>query len=238
VWSYGAIVMLPILPGHQYANISGISNSGQVVGNHVGSGQGHPSGFSWTSNGGTVSLIPLGTDFWNSTAHSVNSAGIVVGRSDYSGSWIPTRWTGGVAEAFLASQQGLPEAFDINEAGCIVGRVVNGSAYEAYFWSESQGSQLLGRYPGYEFIDKALVNNRNEVAGVSRHYDQGGGGSSYKCWIWRGRAGMVDIGTYLQASARNWKLRQIYDMNDAGQIVGTAIAPDGNSHGIRLDPIF
>lgn len=105
-------------------------------------------------------------------------------------------------------------AIAINNRGQVVGNASTGTGVDhAFLWSKSTGMIDLGLLhsgDGYSFANG--VNNSSTVVGLS--------GTS--AFIWTLGSGMRDLGTLGGMGAT------AYGINDAGQVVGTSAAADGD----------
>ena len=112
-------------------------------------------------------------------------------------------------------------AFDINESGQVAG------TYSGHAFLYSNGVlRDLGALPGDTFSAAFALNNRGDVIGSS--------GSRF--FLVRDYAMMVLAN--LIWDAPGWQLDDVWDINDRGQIVGTAaFAPDG-SHALRYHAVL
>ena len=69
------------------------------------------------------------------------------------------------------------------------------------------------------------------VSGATRILNNGS--NANRGFIWRNGA-MVDIATLLDGSGTGWTILDLTGINDSGSVVGTALTPGGQPHGILL----
>jgi probable HAF family extracellular repeat protein len=99
---------------------------------------------------------------------------------------------------------------DINNAGQVVGTILNDYEYrQAFIWSATSGFQLIGTLGG-NWSAAFGINNLGQVVGQS----QIASSNYYHAFFWSEQGGFVDLGT-LGATASS-----AYAVNDAGQVVG------------------
>jgi probable HAF family extracellular repeat protein len=232
----GTPIFPTVTPGERQprGDARGLNASGQVTGGAFGlpldqSGSSEP--YRWTP-GGTAVRITGCCD--SKVGNDINDAGTVVGNAQkdaISG-----------ARAFVATGTtivhlpllpgGDPEwhswAVAINNAGQIAGSspfTRPSSAEHAVLWSPSLVPQDLGTLGGTNSysID---VNASGQVIGWS----QLAGDASSSFFLWSSGTGMVDLRTIDPA------ITDVVEINDAGQIIGTYVAPNGESHAFLYTP--
>lgn len=186
--------------------------------------------FRWTEGGGMQSL---GTLDEGSTAYDINNAGFVTGGSDVDGVRHVFLWSEGGGMADLGKPGSLDYASGqgINEAGDLVGDGGSGSVFKAWIKRSGMGYSIL---PGLGTIDTRArkINSAGDVVGRSW---TGGGSDSSQAVIWYGGSSLANLNDQLVGGA-GWNLLEAYDINDAGQIVGTGML-DGEYRGYILTPV-
>jgi probable HAF family extracellular repeat protein len=202
-------------PGIGTSFATAINNKGQVVGSaefNPASGNA-PHAFRWSPGAGMVDLAPHHV---YSLAHAINEAGVVAGGFEPpNGSLvrIPFRWT--QADGFMALVSGNlglqgTRAFDINEAGHIVGSVLLNPLQEehAFLWTPQHGLSDLGTGNASSSV-ATRINDMGMVIGYVRTpfiY--------WRAFIWTRQTGLVEIpATNPDSSFAN-------DLNKRGQVVG------------------
>ncbi len=98
------------------------------------------------------------------------------------------------------------------------------SGDRAFFWSESTGMRDLGTLPGKDSSSASAINNLAQVVGTS--------GNSYtstgnRAFLWSEDTGTIDLGTLPSQDPYDPEdsASYAYDINDAGQVVGTSLSP-------------
>lgn len=212
----------------------GLNDFGQVVGWSTIPGcmtqNGFPCrrAFSWQA-GVMVDLGLLSGDE-ESFARAVNNSGLIVGTSESnvifgSGTYHAATWSGGVISALADLGAGTSFAYDVNEAGQIVGHAQDPaiSKDRAITW---QGGSVfnLGATEPHQSNRAYGLSNDGKVAGFAWNlftpndsilYDQG----------WKTIGGS---GQFQNSEAR--------DVNDAGVVVGLQAFPSGNWHAAYWTP--
>jgi probable HAF family extracellular repeat protein len=151
-----------------------------------------------------------------SIAFGLNNSGVIAGASEGSG-YQAVRWVNGSLEALgTLDGFGSSEAYDVNEAGQVVGwsRTTTGTA--PFLWTSGHGMQSLGHLPGGLYGTAFGINVHGTVVGESTSSI---GDYAFK---WTSAAGMESLGTLPGGSGSI-----AYDINDNDQIVGTATTPNG-----------
>jgi probable HAF family extracellular repeat protein len=172
-----------------------------------------------------------GTD---STAHAINSSGIVVGQSNTADdvTFHAFRYVPGVGMADLGTLGGSEStAYGINDAGQVVGGsyTTGDTAYHAFSHTSGGGMIDLGTLGGSESSASA-VNINGLVVGGSYT----AGDAAYHAFSYTPGGGMVDLNTYL-APGSGWELVYALAVNDNGQIVGKG-SIDGKEHAFLMTP--
>lgn len=202
-------------PGIGTSFATAINNKGQVIGSAEfnPAGGDAPHAFRWSPGTGMLDLAPQ--QFY-SLAHAINEAGVVAGGfapSNGTQVSIPFRWS--PADGFVplvSGNLGLQgtRAFDINEAGHIVGSVLLNPLEEehAFLWTPQQGLLDLGTGNASSSV-ATRINDMGMVIGYVRIpfiY--------WRAFIWTRQTGLVEIpATDPESSFAN-------DLNNRGQVVG------------------
>lgn len=222
------------LPGGlDLSEANDINNSGQVVG--LGYGPDGPRGVLW--HNGTITDLgdfPGGTR--SSEARAINNLGQIVGTSGAlvgsASVSVPFIWENGtmVSLGALPGGNGGGIAFDINDAGQVVGGAAgSASSYSAFIWQNGVMTGL-GDLPGGSSRTEAYgINSLGQVVGMS-------GSSGGRAVLWQNGVA-IDLNTVSGVAGSGWRLTEARAINDAGQIVGSGLNPDGSARGFILTPI-
>lgn len=211
---------------------SAINNSGQIVGS-ANTTEGFHHATIWNNGVAT----DLGTAFGakESTASAINDSGQVVG---YLQGFVEdkpyhaTLWDNGVAIDLGALGGAYSTAEDINNLGQIVGaaEAIDGALHAA-LWSNGVATDLgtVGDF----WSNASAINNLGQiVGGVSS-------GRAGRALMWNDGS-ILDLNSFLDKAAVDdgWVLAWARDINDLGQIVGSAYNEiSSESRGFLLTPI-
>jgi probable HAF family extracellular repeat protein len=128
--------------------------------------------FRWTSANGMQNLSPLINPNMSSFANGVNASNEIVGYEDYP--MRAVRWDAlGNATPFSGFGGGASKAWDINDAGMIVGwSDWSGSSGRYFTWTSGTGLVSLGVDGDYTM--ELAISNAGRVAGTTRYqgYDR------------------------------------------------------------------
>lgn len=119
------------------------------------------------------------------------------------------------------------QAYDINDAGLVVGSWAEPGPKHAFVWSAGQFYELL--VPGTDFVAggaEALgVNDAGQVVG--RAY--GAGGNQFG-WVFTGNP-ITGAGSFTIVNYQGAVHTEVFRINENGDIVGTYENADGTRHG-------
>jgi probable HAF family extracellular repeat protein len=205
--------------------VEGISDSGQIVGTaYEGNSVGRA--FSY-DQGAFTDLGTLGGD--GSIAVAVNGHGQVAGLSTLSDGSMHLcifEPDGSIRDLGIAIGYAYDGyAYDINDAGMVVGRS------SGAFLCDADGVVTdLGNLPGdYHYNSAYGLNNAGQVVG-----EAGVGLRHFHAFIYEGSQ-MKDLNSFI-APDSGWELLTAYEINNLGQIVGVGMY-QGQRRGFLLNPI-
>jgi len=199
---------------------TGINSSGVVT---VNSGS---EAYTWTSTGGLVDLG--GPNGYGRFANGINDAGTVAGGL-YGGANLSWEWNYPQGN-FVGGWNGLANA--INNSGVVVGQAFGAVSqqYHAALQGPPSGTfgsfQDLGVLSGTTSSQAWAINTNSQVVGDS----------DSRAFLWSAGAGMVDLNTRLNNSGSGWNLVTARGINNAGQITGTGLNPQGQARAFLLTP--
>lgn len=250
-WDSGVWTPLGTLPGRAESIAEDIDAAGRVVGRSLTLGAGDGGAFLW-DNG---VMIDLGTLGGAANAYAINDAVQIVGRSQIN---LPEGgqqhrafvWEDSMMTALPPlSGEDHSAAYDINDDGDVVGTSWHVSipsflaVEQATMWQDG-GAQIvdLGPTPGPDrcaigypyFTSNAAraLNNSGQVVGDAMCV---GAGAAQAAFLWEDGV-MFNLNDLIPPDS-DWDLLSARDINDAGEIVGIGINPDGELHGWLLTPV-
>ncbi|HIV72036.1 MAG TPA: hypothetical protein H9903_13970 [Candidatus Aquabacterium excrementipullorum] len=235
LWTNGAMVSLGVLSGGRNSTAYDINNSGQVVGvsdTLLPYSDHKDRAFLW--NG--TSMVDLGalTATGSSGANAINASGQVVGYSsaaDGFGSKHAVLWDKGQLidlSGSSASRFG-DSAYDINDVGQIVGIELD----KAVLWQDGQRT-VLGGLAGDDWSAALAINNAGVAVGFSDRNFSGSNDQRAVMWL---HGEVIDLNSLADVVATGWTLLSATDINEAGQIVGMGVNPQGFYQGYVLSPV-
>lgn len=250
-WEGGVWSPLGTLPGRSESMAAGIDASGRIAGSSFTLGAGDDRGFLWDSG----VLTDLGTLGGATRAQGLNDFGQVVGSSlaDLGDGTQATRaflWRAGVMAGLgVLPGEEYGQALGINRLGEAAGSSWHLTSpgfladHRATLWRDRGATILdLGSTPGPEVCVAGLpaytsntaraVNDCRQVVGDARCVSSG---APLAAFLWEDGV-MRNLNDLIPAGS-GWDLRSARAINNAGQIVGYGIAPDGELHGYLLEPM-
>ncbi len=224
----GAVEDLGTFGGHN-SDARGINDAGVIAG-AASMGDQQPRAFIWKEG---IGLIDIGTITGSGTsvANAINQGGQVTGNS-VAGVNITHafRYTEGFGMLDLGTLDGstLLNGNGLNESGDVVGEYSIGSKARAFYFKDGVGLTKLDGL--IDFDTRAQGVNDSGIAVGTSSIDLD---SHYKAVVWKG-GGALDLNDLIDETG--WNLQEAWNINAAGQIVGTGII-DGNAHAFRLTPV-
>lgn len=247
-WKDGIIQDLGTLGGPDAVAL-GINERGQIFGNsytdyNPSPACGNPDtgfdaalttgAFLW-DHGTMVNLGSLGGSCTN--AFAMNSSGEVVGYSFLPGDAVfhPFRWKGGRLRDLGTNGGNFAFATTLNDAGDIVGWASmpgDDNTVHATFWSHGQITDL-GALGSDECSRPLWINSRKQVVGFSSdcQYTE----DSFRAFLWEAGGPMVDLNTLISRDL-GVQLRNVFDINDRGEMAVVGVFPDGTHRPVLLIP--
>jgi probable HAF family extracellular repeat protein len=204
VYSNGAMTLLPVVSGLDRATAVSMNNAGQIVG-IMGDSHGNSVAFSYL-NGTTVALGcgNCGTD---SNADDVNDSGQVVGVKQIYAFIFPSTYLR------FGSGYTSGEAFSVNKSGQVVFEQTNGLVGEELFLYSNGTFKDLGiavaGVSGVGGTRPCTINNSGQIIGSFPYV----GGDTGHPFLYS-NGSVTDLGPAVGNRAT------LYDINNAGQIVG------------------
>jgi probable HAF family extracellular repeat protein len=177
----------------------------------------------------TNGLEDLGTLAFISSGNTINQLGQIAGTStEFNGTSSAFRYTDITGMVDLGIGSGS-SANGMNDSGQVVGlSVFPINKQHAFRYSDANGIEDLGALPDADGSSVAYaINFRGQVVGESNKH----------AFLWTETDGMEDLNAIPVVSKLGWVLTSAKGINDRGQIAGTGINPDGQTHGYRLDPL-
>jgi probable HAF family extracellular repeat protein len=260
LWHNGKITDLGSLGGHTKAY--DINNSGIVVGRSVTSPNQYHA-FIWQPSMPIHDLGVIGNGM-DSRAYAINEKGQVAGASkDANGHSRAFLWDKKTGMLDLGKLDGDNEslAYAINNKRQIVGASYNTKGIcRAFIWDAENGISNIGSFGNYRDKRAWSTGNAWEVVGKSnvdlaafggRHSGAKGinetgdvvgylyvAESNWHAFIWKKSDGLIDLNDLLPAN-NEWKcLKEAFDINNQGQIVGYGITKNNQIHAFLMSPVI
>ena len=257
LYSNGVMTDLGTLGG-AYSQATAINNNGQIVGwSDVGS-----SYHSFLYSGGTMTDISANMGYW-SQALAINNSGQIVGFFNDGQADQGYLYSQGSVTTLGSLGGNETEATGINDSGQIVGtsELPYPQQFEKYDPFLYTGGQIhdLGTFGGFYTGPEVAINAKGDIAGTLSPPDSNeeeaflySNGVTKPIGIFYAAAindtdqivgdafysdGMIHSLSSLLPANSGWALSQANGINDAGQIVGYGINPEGQTDGFLLTPV-
>jgi probable HAF family extracellular repeat protein len=229
----GRVSMVLAPPEAPQSVVTGINNSGAIVGTNIGTYSGPPP----APGGGFLDahgqLINLGSAL---DPAAISGSGIVVGTAASGSAFI---YQDGKT-TYIPGNAG--EAMGVNDAGQVVGQYVassvptsNGSSaagWHAFLYQDGRFTDL-GTLKGGLLSGAAAINVHGQIVGTSSDTTSLYG-SSHAFLYQNGK--MTDLNDLISSSS-GWTLQAARAINDKGQILGWGIGPSGEQDTFLLTPL-
>ena len=238
LWHHGVVQDLGTLGGPD-STASVINNRGEVSGYsytsftaNVSSGTPTVDAFYWTPRDGMINIGGLGGTF--SAPFWISDRGEVVGASNLAGDaathpFLWSKWRGMTDLGSLGGHYG--HADWVNDAGDVVGTSAMANGHlRAFFWHAGKMTNLgtIGMDPASEATS---INTFGQVVGGS--FDPGV--ADLHGFLWEDGGALVDLNSLIEPRSG---ITVVFatDINDQGEIAGTGMLPNGDTHAILLVP--
>ncbi|CAN7628556.1 hypothetical protein LJR289_004686 [Pseudoduganella sp. LjRoot289] len=225
VYANGSTTMVPapIAPLDHYNYLSAVNSAGKVAGTQYTNIEGH----AYTSVNGVSTLLG-GLGGARSYAGGMNEAGVVVGAAETADGSFHAFLNDGSGMVDLGTMSGgrWTQATGINDAGVIIGNdiaAIPGSDYRAFIYQDGV-MQPLGTFePGARSLATA-INNLGQVVGYGAFSFLVSEGVTY------------NLDSFLPAGS-GLHMETAWDINDSGQITGSACTTSGVCSAVLLSPV-
>jgi probable HAF family extracellular repeat protein len=256
VWKNGALKGLPNLKGgrngqaywiNKHGQLAGFTETGVLDSSCASSVPFQALQFEaviWGPQGNVRELKPLPGDTVG-FAFGINDHGQVVGASGVCSNTSLPPVNPGAPHAVLWESNGTPTdlgslaglsfnvANSINNLGEVNGAslAADGTVH-SFLWKKTSGMEDIGTLPGAVVTVAPCchtLNNHDEMTGFS--IDDAG---NMNAFYWKNSV-ITDLNTLISASS-GWYLLNTASINDAGQIAGFGVNPDGELHAFLATP--
>ncbi len=221
--------------GGSYSVAVDINDNGQIAGTALTPGDTGRHAVLW--NGGVMTDLGTGTGRI-SWGNAINGAGQVAGAIAW-GEGLDYResaavWNGAGAPTLLAGPAGgTSVANDINDRGQVAGA----AGAHAAVWNAGVLTDLGVLDPSLpeNFSEAYAINELGQVVGRSFSNSE----HNYRATLWE-NGSVIDLNSFLDPSVvqAGWRLTEAFDINENGEIVGTALNfNSGAEHAFLLSPV-
>ena len=166
-----------------------------------------------------------------SVAHGINRDAMIVGWAAANDNYRASYWSAhapDVIHLLFSDDTNGSVAYDVNDAGHIIGTILLEGASQAYLYDGFVRRNLGYLNPVNHSVIPTRLNSSSQVVGYSA-------GVNYRAFLWDTILGIQDLNN-LVGNVNAVILETAMDINDLGQIVGSA-SIHGRTHAYVLTPI-
>lgn len=188
----------------------------------------------WDSTGALTTLFP----YLESVATGINSSNLIVGSYHWFGLVLGFSLSNGTLSTLATLGGNTSLATAVNANGYIIGTAENAAGcWDVAVWFNTV-AQDLGNCWGWPLAissDNWIVGY-NQIAGnPCENWGSYGNCTAFLSTMVPSCA-PVDLNTLLDSTGAGWVLKEATGINDAHQIVGYGVAPNGEHHAFLLTP--
>jgi probable HAF family extracellular repeat protein len=137
---------------------------------------------------------------------------------------------------------GTGQAHGINDLGWLVGSTDPSNPPHGFVWDKNNGLRIIS--PNLQSNNNA-VNNLGQVVGEEYDGPEGGWAYGWYAFLWEEEKGLTRLDNLIEYATTpymNWRLNNVFDINNSGQIVGAGwhdnmIQDYDTQHAFLLTPI-
>lgn len=230
-WTDRVPQVLGLLGAGKISEASGINAAGHVTGYSSDGSFDGTSAFLFTDAAGMVDITP-GVN--RAFGKDINDSDQVTGYMSADGGNRAFRWSAAGGLENLGTLDGFAHSFGfaINQSGQVAGyaQSAGGNASRIVRFTDGIGVEDLGGV-GETNVSWG-INGFGDVVGEGRPTS-----GLLRAFLYTDGGGLRDLNDLLDPAFGNWFVLAAYDINDAGQIVATAIDNNtGEIYSIRLEP--
>jgi probable HAF family extracellular repeat protein len=205
-----------------------INDSGVIAGIDQNAGQNRAVTDTYNPSTGTTTISALGSlGYGWTTADAINNSGVVTGEALTSnGLYQVYSYSNGVMTNLNSPYSGNASGHSINAQGDIAGYTENGLG-QAFLYKNGQFTALT--LPGQTHDTPDGINDYDSVVGTAFV------SSASTAFLYTPALGTVNLNSLISPSS-GWTLKSTSGINDAGQIVGTGVNAQGQTHAFLLTP--
>jgi probable HAF family extracellular repeat protein len=217
---------------NERGQVAGISFTDAEIHPTTGLATTHP--FLW-ENGTMKDLGSFGGTYgWT---NGLNNRGQVIGKMNLPGDETahPFLWERGFLRDLGTLGGTFATADRINDAGEIAGgsQIKGDSAFLAFQWKNGVMTNL-GALPGDDCSFAQSINSKGQIVGASFGCTEETG-VPFRAVLWD-NGEIIDLDAFIPSSSDLHLVGDDIYINDGGEIVGSAILPNGDTHAVLLIP--